>query len=561
MSSIPLSNDLPVNFYVLKEPGFSEPGDPNRPNRLCICFSDVHFTDGTVGVQSADDVVWEEVFDNIMDMCVDFQVEELTLLLAGDVADMIRTKRWAEVGVYPWEREKSEFKTILRDIMREIVRIHTQPPSPSGKTGFFYLLKQLPKALEQYEYRNGDRNEHKKSRVRQIRTLALVGNHDKEILSDDDTLKMFYEDCLGQPVETLSDEYRRWVGKMYFDDENHYLDDGRKSVPWLPFYWGDEGFRLFVTHGQWRDPDNSRSIEAREGTDGWNVEDGWRPDVWQKLEYRPFTEPCFGDTVAAGLLSGFIYRAKEKLPPLEKVLRDSGKLGSENGEAENAIRRLKRVLDELDLYRPTAAAVQRIILETRLLRKIDHHLSSVRTMIEGELVDSIHAWLDWKFTMESAPPSARWILRIAKPIIAAMAVFGAPIELWFLYWIMSLLAWRQRWHRDEPSYDEMLKFPAFLEEYRKRGFRIHGEGHTHIPLQEELYFDTPKDRQNYTYINFGAWRDQLVPKEKQGYRRRGIGRALAVLDKAGKGEGQPPLFAYWVQDVLSWGDKADRLDL
>ena len=80
-----------------------------------------------------------------------------------------------------------------------------------------------------------------------------------------------------------------------------------------------------------------------------------------------------------------------------------------------------------------------------------------------------------------------------------------------------------------PSYKEMERFPAFLQEYRDYGFRIHGEGHTHIPIQEELCFDKPEENPNYTYINFGTWRDQIVPKLEKSYRKRGIGRAFECV--------------------------------
>lgn len=552
MSNVPVQENLPNGFYLLKEPGFADPGDENRPTRLCICFSDVHFTDGTVGNQGADAVVWEKVFETISELCVDYEAEELTLVLVGDVADMIRTAQWSEKGVYPWQRDHPNFKQVLREIMQEIVRRHATAPSPDSMCSFFHLLQQLPDKIQQCEH-NG-----KTSQLKNIRALVLLGNHDKEIVADDETLKMFYEECLGQKVDNhsdnrLSDDYRRWIGKMYFGDEEKYLDAERNSVPWLPFYWGDPGFRLFVTHGQWRDQDNSRRIDAQSGKPGWQIKDGWRLDVWRDLKFAPFTEACFGDTVAAGVLSGFIYRAKKRLNNLP--------INTENEQKE--ISRLLQILDELDLYRPTSAAIKRIIQETWRLRQIDHQLASARAIIEEELLDSIHAWLGWDFTLASAAPTIAWILRIAKPVISVLKLIGGRIELGFLYAVMSLMAWLQQWQQDAPSYADMQKFPGFLDGYRQLGFRIHGEGHTHIPLQEELFFktpDTPASNRNYTYINFGTWRDQLVPKKKQGYRRRGLGRALVVLDKAGEGEGKPRSFAYWVQDVLNWQEKTDRLD-
>jgi hypothetical protein len=48
---------------------------------------------------------------------------------------------------------------------------------------------------------------------------------------------------------------------------DYYLGND-SPIPRLPFYWGDLGFRLFVTHGQWRDPANSRAQPDRQAMAG-----------------------------------------------------------------------------------------------------------------------------------------------------------------------------------------------------------------------------------------------------------------------------------------------------
>ena len=64
---------------------------------------------------------------------------------------------------------------------------------------------------------------------------------------------------------------------------------------------------------------------------------------------------------------------------------------------------------------------------------------------------------------------------------------------------------------------------------------------------------------NYTYINSGAWRDQIVIKRNGGYRRRGIGRGLFVFD-TWVHEEQRRDYRYYVRDLLSWNDPYDRMD-
>ncbi len=571
---------LPRDLHLLQEPGFSSPDDSNRPNRVCICLSDLHFTDGTVGKQSADAVVWESVFETIMDVCVNEEAVELHLILAGDVVDMIRSSCWVEAGLYPWDRERREYRTkpdfkasyddVLRKIMDGIVALHAQPPRPGHRPGFFYLLKHLPEALKAYAYENSITHAHKRSKVERVSTIALLGNHDKEVLVCNDVLKTFYEQCLGQPLSAASpngmtDEYRRWIGKMYFNDENRFLGPGREQVPWTAFYWCDRGFRLFVTHGHWRDAENSRAIKGNTRDTSWNNSDGWNLKRWQNTAFAPFTRPCWGDTVVAALLSGFMIRCKTMLDELETELRAEGQWTT---ALESIFNTLKRVLDEMDLYRPNASATRRLLILTRELGGKGPVEKRVRQVIEKELFDNLHAWLNMEFTMKSATLVVRSIVWVSRRLLKLLAfvnfinIFHRKeqagfIDLKFAYGLICALEWLQQLQRNAPSLRQMLNFTAFLDEYRNYGFRIHSEGHTHIPLQEDLYFRqpaSPADRQNYTYVNFGTWRDQVKPTQSKKYRRFGVGRALVVLDKRGDAERE---FGYYVQDITSWSDKAD----
>ncbi|ADO48407.1 metallophosphoesterase [[Enterobacter] lignolyticus] len=540
---------LPPGFLSLQETSFSDPDDEGRPDRMCVCFSDIHCTDGTAGNQSGEAVVWESLFNRIKEACVQHDIKELYLILGGDVVDMIRSAQWTINGVYPWERSRPEFSVTLRNIMQGIIDKHAIKPGHHEPGGFFYWLQQLYADLPHCRCKG------KTSQVTHIQTVVLLGNHDKEILADAETLRLFYTRCLGQQVYPMSAEYRRWVGEMYFADKDRYRD--ADAMPWLPFYWGDRGFRLFVTHGQWRDADNCRRIppQAAKANRGWKVSDGWRPMTWRSLNYSPFTGPCFGDTVAAGALSGFIYRAKQGLHQIQDLTPEEAQI----------MRRLERILDELDLYRPTCAAFTRVIEETWRLRAMESSPQGAREAVEKALRDSLYQWLFWDFTLESARPAVRALLKAARLLVRLLRPFDVRVELGFMYCLMRVLALLQD---DAPTYREMRRFPAFLQDYRDYGFRLHCEGHTHFPLQEELYFRGEKKRASgkiYSYINFGAWRDQIVTALKRKYRRRGVGRALYVLDLTPDNGGAPDMprnerrFSCWVEDTLSWSDDMDRL--
>lgn len=573
------AESLPAGLHLLREQGFADPDDPRRPSRVCICLSDLHFTDGTVGSQSVDAVAWERVFETIMDICVNEEAAELHLILAGDVVDMIRTSRWVEAGIFPWDRDsdryrdnpafRGEFENVLLSIMSGIIERHAQPDDGDRKAGFFHLLQRLPAALKGYDYENSATGAHRTSRVERVSIIALLGNHDKEVLVSDKVLGMFYEKCLGQSPDpgapnALSDRYREWIGKMYFGDARRFADAGKKGAPWTPFYWGDRGFRLFVTHGHWRDSANNRSVTGASGQANWKTGDGWRLQHWQKMAFAPFTLPCWGDTVVASFQSGFSIRSRVLLDRLEREFRLQN---TWTADIEAVFNTLKRVLDETDLYRPTAMATRRVLQLTGDLRRKGPLANRVRQAIETELFNSLHAWLNLSFTMKAATLPVRLVVGVGRRILNVLhflnrSASGAGyIDLKSAFVIIRTVEYLQQLQRNAPSLGQMLKLTAFLDEYRRYGFRIHGEGHTHIALQEDLYFkrpETPKDRKNYTYVNFGTWRDRIMATQHRKYRRFAIGRALVVLDKAGLSGRE---FSYYVQDVNNWSDNADAWDV
>ena len=97
----------------------------DRPNRLCVCLSDLHLTDGTVGFQNLGIDIWESFYDSLLLRCKSYHIAELQIIMDGDVVDMIRSSRWAESEppIYPWEREReAEFSAVLNQIIQEIAR-------------------------------------------------------------------------------------------------------------------------------------------------------------------------------------------------------------------------------------------------------------------------------------------------------------------------------------------------------------------------------------------------------------------------------------------------------
>lgn len=502
-------------------------GDPpeNRGNRLCVSISDLHLTDGTVGFQSLNEEVWVAFYGALAQRSRISKIKELVLVLDGDIVDMVRSSKWIENNIYPWERERTaEFSMVVNAIIEEIVEVKHEK--------FFKWLQGLKIALR------------RDAAVDEVKIVVLLGNHDKELFCDQKALTYFYEKGLGQSVEAISESERRSLGRMYGDEEM-FLDPNQ--APYLPFYYGDKGFRYFTTHGQWRDADNSAKIEAKEGKPSWSASDGWRINTWQQLRFSPFFEPCFGDTVAAGVLSTFIYKVKKRL-----------------GEIQYEDPRLYSIFDELDLYRPTYAAIKRVLVEVNSMRTEESKLEATK-IIEETLYECIIDWLSWEFTYQSSSTIYRAGLKFAKFVLEKTKSIekarNARLEIRTIAGLMQILTFLNRNYRPGENLWDMKKFPSFMPAYRHYNFQIHGEGHTHQPLQEELNI---KAKHPSTYINFGTWRDQIVFRKGSGYRKRGVLRALFILDVVNddvrtKNE-SPRTFNYFVQDVIQWSDSKDAMN-
>ena len=87
---------------------FNDNYNPDRENRLCVSISDIHLTDGSVGFQNLRYEDWIAFSDDLSARCKDKNIKEVTFVLDGDVVDMIRSSKWAEKGIYPWQRENIE---------------------------------------------------------------------------------------------------------------------------------------------------------------------------------------------------------------------------------------------------------------------------------------------------------------------------------------------------------------------------------------------------------------------------------------------------------------------
>lgn len=501
------------------------PANPVRVNRLCVLISDVHCTDCTVGNQTVSENDWHLFFDQLqfavshpsyekLDLLPGQGIDELLLILNGDIIDLIRSSKWTEAEVYPWDRDHPQFPEIVMEIMRDIVAIHAhnQPVEPyKSCSGFFYWMRKTLQQLREMGVK--------------VTIISIVGNHDKELQVVPAARQMYYEECLGMTALDISDSYRGWVAAQ--------LGTPRDDLyPCLPFYFADVDLRLLATHGQWRDADNSRA------TSYWQPEDGWQPQSWRQEQYRAFSEPCFGDTIAAGMLSGFIWRT-------------SRRISDELPGAE----RLRHVLDEMDLYRPSVAGVLRLLRESRRLAKKDKSAKGLHQTVLDCFHESLVSWLSHAETWNSTSGMMKVGLHM-------LSTLGRLRWYWLDVSLMYGMAKLQQPESKIPT-SQVLAMPAFNTAYQALGLRLHVEGHTHVALEADAQpVHSRQDHNNFTYINLGAWRDAILPKCNKGFRRRSTGRALFIFDLAALLEPPHPqpddAFHFYTRDVTGWGDRLDQ---
>ncbi|WP_088707356.1 metallophosphoesterase [Noviherbaspirillum denitrificans] len=496
------------------------PAGTARKNRLCVLISDIHCTDCTVGNQTASETDWQLFFEQ-MEFAVgnpgdraqapaDRRIDELLLILNGDIVDLIRTSKWAAAGVYPWQRDDPRFADIVVATMRDIVDIHAKKrPQDSEQpySGFFYWMRESLDRL-------------RKDGIA-VTVVPIVGNHDKELQVVPAARQMFYEECLGIDALSISDAYRAWVAAQMGTSE-------ADMYPHMPFYFADTGLRLLATHGQWRDQDNARA------TARWKLSHGWQPQAWKEEQYRAFSDPCFGDTVASGMLSRFIW-----------------KMASSIDRQMQGANRICNLLDEMDLYRPSVGAVVRLLHESWRMAIRTPEARGLHNEVLRCFRESLVGWISHDETWNSASLSRKFGLCVLKVL---SKIKWYPLEIT----LMRMMAKMQ-----EPESDikesTLAGLPAFQPAYRMLGLRLHVEGHTHVALEADMQFQQPREgRNNYTYINLGAWRDAIVQKRNRGYRRRGVGRALFIFDLARQTPHVPDdAYRFYARDMTSWGDRMD----
>jgi UDP-2,3-diacylglucosamine pyrophosphatase LpxH len=106
-------------------------GHPSRPE-MCrhaekeepmqVFLSDIHFTDGTSG-ETIRSTAFEILTFNLNKLIssVKKTPEELHVVLLGDIFDVIRSTKWLDAPVRPWDKKDDRQKQVVEDILKDII--------------------------------------------------------------------------------------------------------------------------------------------------------------------------------------------------------------------------------------------------------------------------------------------------------------------------------------------------------------------------------------------------------------------------------------------------------
>ena len=317
------------------------PGTEGIHQRIGVLISDIHCTDCTVGNQTADETDWKNFFSEL-EVKLDASItdaSEVVLILNGDVVDLLRSGKWAAAQCLPVAAGQSGFQEDRAGHHARHCRKACQRPGENKR-----FIRLLPLSAENGgKAETEDPSRYGHSHRRQPRQGVAgrsrgAGDLLPAMPRDLDCRRL---ECRLPPVGGRADGQR-----------------SRRSLAAAAILFCRPALRLFATHGQWRDNTNSRS------TSRWKFRHGWQPQVWQQEQYRAFSDPCFGDTIASGLLSGFIWNTTQAIE------RDVIPFAI-NRSGNDGIEHILNVLREMDLYRPASSAVVRLLEEIRKLDRKD----------------------------------------------------------------------------------------------------------------------------------------------------------------------------------------------
>jgi UDP-2,3-diacylglucosamine pyrophosphatase LpxH len=136
---------------------------------MLVCLSDIHFTDGSAGKHNIDADAFDLIFERITKRAEKAETEKVTLLLLGDIFDVLRSEAWFGAGVAetdkPWAIKNQNTANMTKILDGILTTMGTENAES------FKHFRELAGRLES-----------SKAKIQDLEIIYIPGNHDRELL-------------------------------------------------------------------------------------------------------------------------------------------------------------------------------------------------------------------------------------------------------------------------------------------------------------------------------------------------------------------------------------------
>lgn len=430
---------------------------------MLIVISDTHFSDGTAGDHNLPENAFSNVFNNdIISLIKQEKPTEVTLLLLGDIFDLLRTRKWFEypkraefpVDDRPWGknglRDVETFANAEADLM-------ASPKTTTEQRCLDILGQMSSKGV----------NGHKEPTILgknweslgYIRNFPAIVNEECKELDFQVAVKVKYipgnHDRMINLYPSLAAEVKKILGIQGMDGK------------WFEYDHYDPEYKVFARHGHEFDVNNY-------GND--------KEDYTRKGQIQV----SIGDPLTTEFVTRLPWEAS-KLTQQDTALQD----------------RLVRQLEDLDNLRPLSLAVEYIYNKVRMNHEVPEREAldaAFDSMAKNFLnLEFLKHWNNKKSWYDEAAKVATFF-GIKSMVGAALTSFSPE---YFLKLFMSL----------GDSGDSAMEPAAFNDCHARKNDKYAEYivyGHTHTPLQKPLdHINVGGEERGVQYINTGTWRERI----------------------------------------------------
>lgn len=434
---------------------------------MLVVISDIHLVDASAGTHNVPFEAFRNVFSGYVSKdAADNGAKEVTVLLLGDVVDLIRTERWLEAEDRPWGKngladvERAKRGEEVRGTATEMVCLEILEDIASENSETFAFFK------DDFKEAVTDGTSLSPS---DVRLIYIPGNHDR----------------LCNVYPAVRDRLRDLLGITASEGA---VDGDPDGEWWYRHEFINENYGVFARHGHEHDPLNY----------GASTEFGRNAQI----------EVSIGEVIATEFAV--------KIPWLLENMKDEDWLRREF-ERDPEVRKdypafVERTRD-MDNIRPLSA-----VLEYFYYRLEKVKTPAFRKALDEAFDRTVSEFFEIPFVLDWESPRTHhdvWVGAISRFAPIRRGVSGILERTDATSTLRPLVTLKERLDiREDPGMDKHTRAAYEEPVWRENdSIRYILYGHTHDPVVRPLDRTVrPLDRTNErdaTYINTGTWRQRI----------------------------------------------------